>query len=62
MPSGYEKDHPRADLLRHRSLTASREFGAPAWLATKRAKTQIVAAWRSLAPLTSWLDTHVGRG
>jgi uncharacterized protein (TIGR02453 family) len=62
VPTGYPKDHPRADLLRHRSLTASREFGAPAWLPSKRAKTQIVTAWRLLAPLTSWLDTHVGRG
>jgi uncharacterized protein (TIGR02453 family) len=62
VPSGYAKDHPRADLLRQRSLTASRDFGAPAWLSTKRAKTQVVSAWRSLAPLTSWLDTHVGRG
>ena len=62
VPSGYDKDHPRADLLQHKTLTAHREFGAPAWLSTKRATTEIVKAWRSVAPLTSWLDTHVGRG
>jgi uncharacterized protein (TIGR02453 family) len=62
VPSGYEKDHPRAELLKHKSLTGRRELGCPDWLATKRAKTEIVKAWRKLAPLTSWLDTHVGRG
>jgi uncharacterized protein (DUF2461 family) len=61
VPSGYPKEHPRADLLRYRSLTASREYGSPAWLATKRAQSEIAKAWRSLAPLTGWLDTHVGR-
>jgi uncharacterized protein (TIGR02453 family) len=61
VPSGYDKDHPRADLLRYKSLTAHRDFGCPAWLGTKRAKTEIVKAWRAVAPLTAWLDTHVGR-
>jgi uncharacterized protein (DUF2461 family) len=61
VPAGYPKDHPRAELLLHKSLTAHRSYGAPAWLGTKRAKTEIAKAWRSLAPLTSWLDTHVGR-
>jgi uncharacterized protein (TIGR02453 family) len=62
VPSGYAKDHPRADLLRHKTLTASREFGAPDWLPTPKAKTEIVKAWKGIAPLVAWLDTHVGRG
>jgi uncharacterized protein (TIGR02453 family) len=62
VPSGHDKDHPRADLLRYKTLTAHREFGSPAWLATKRAQSEITRAWRALAPLVSWLDTHVGRG
>ncbi len=60
VPSGYPKDHPRADLLLYKTLTAHRQFGAPAWLSTKRARTEIAKSWRSLAPLTSWLETHVG--
>ncbi len=60
VPSGYPKDHPRADLLLYKSMTAHRQFGAPAWLSTKRAKTEVVKAWRAMSPLTSWLDTHVG--
>jgi uncharacterized protein (TIGR02453 family) len=61
VPAGYDKDHPRGDLLRYKSLTAHRDFGCPDWLANKRAKTEIVNAWRAVAPLTAWLDTHVGR-
>jgi uncharacterized protein (DUF2461 family) len=62
VPSGYPKDHPRAELLKHKSLTARRTFGCPEWLATPRAKTEIAKAWRSIAPMTGWLDAHVGRG
>jgi uncharacterized protein (TIGR02453 family) len=60
VPSGYDKQHPRAELLRYKYLTARREFGCPAWLPTKRAKTEIVKAWRTITPLVDWLDTHVG--
>jgi uncharacterized protein (TIGR02453 family) len=60
VPSGYDKDHPRAELLRHKSLTASREFGTPEWLQTPRAKSEIVRAWRSMEPLNDWLEAHVG--
>jgi uncharacterized protein (TIGR02453 family) len=61
VPSGYPKDHPRAELLRYKSLTARRELGCPAWLSGPRAKAEITKALRSVAPLVTWLDTHVGR-
>jgi uncharacterized protein (TIGR02453 family) len=61
VPSGYPKDHPRADLLKYKSLTAHRELGCPAWLSTAKAKTEIAKALRAVAPLVAWLDTHVGR-
>ena len=60
VPSGFAKDHERADLLRHKSLTASREYGSPEWLKTARAKTEIVKGWRAMQPMIDWLDTHVG--
>jgi len=60
VPSGYPKDHPRAELLKYKSLTAHRELGCPAWLGTAKAKTEIAKALRSVAPLVAWLDTHVG--
>jgi uncharacterized protein (TIGR02453 family) len=61
VPAGYPKDHPRAELLRYKSLTAHREFGCPAWLSTKRARTEVAKGLRSVTPLVSWLDTHLGR-
>jgi uncharacterized protein (TIGR02453 family) len=60
VPTGYPKDHPRADLLRYKSLTAHRELGCPDWLATKRAQGEIAKVWRKITPLVAWLDTHVG--
>ncbi len=60
VPSGYPKDHPRAQLLRYKSITARRELGAPDWLSTPAAKTEIVKVWRKMDPLVAWLDTHVG--
>lgn len=60
VPSGYPKDHPRAELLRHRSVTAGRDFGAPAWLSSPRVAVEVAAAWRSLGPLNRWLGRHVG--
>ena len=61
VPNGYPKDHPHADLLRYKTLTASRELGAPAWLSTPAARTEILKAWRGITPLVAWLETHVGR-
>ncbi len=61
VPSGYDKEHPRAELLRYKALTGSRQLGFPDWLTTRRAKAEIVKAWRALGPLVAWLDTHVGR-
>jgi uncharacterized protein (TIGR02453 family) len=62
VPGGYSKDHPRADLLRYRSLTAGRELGCPPWLATPGALKRIVKEWRAMEPLVQWLEAHVGRG
>ncbi|MFI6868392.1 DUF2461 domain-containing protein [Nocardia sp. NPDC050406] len=54
-PKGYSLDHPRIDLLRHQSLTAGREFGAPDWLTTPKAAKHVRAAWEEMRPLIEWL-------
>jgi uncharacterized protein (TIGR02453 family) len=61
VPSGYDKDHPRAALLRHKTLTVSRDVGCPPWLSTPRAKTELTKLLRAMSPVVDWLDTHVGR-
>uniref|UniRef100_UPI002456DA48 DUF2461 family protein n=1 Tax=Nocardia otitidiscaviarum TaxID=1823 RepID=UPI002456DA48 len=54
-PKGFTADHPRIDLLRHQSLVATRDFGAPAWLTTAKAAGQVRTAWEDLRPLVEWL-------
>jgi len=60
VPAGFAKDHPRVQLLRHKSIWATREFGCPDWLQTARAKTELVKAWRAMQPLIDWLEKNVG--
>ncbi|HUR13633.1 MAG TPA: DUF2461 domain-containing protein [Mycobacteriales bacterium] len=61
VPTGYPKDHPRGELLKHKSLTAHAELGSPAWLPTKKALPEVVKRFRALTPLVDWLEEHVGR-
>jgi uncharacterized protein (TIGR02453 family) len=61
VPTGFDKDHPREALLRRKSITTHRELGSPDWLATKKAKTELVKAWRAMQPLIDWLESNVGQ-
>ncbi len=60
VPAGFAKEHPRAQLLRYKTLTARRDFKFPAWMQTPKAKNEIAKAWRTIAPLVDWLQQHVG--
>ncbi len=59
-PPGYDKDHPRLELLRFRALSAHRDFGDQPWLATRDALRHVRRGWRRLAPLNEWIATHLG--
>jgi uncharacterized protein (TIGR02453 family) len=59
-PRGYDPHHPRVRLLRHKTLTAHRDFGAPPWLNSPAARDRVAEAWRVMRPLAHWLDSHVG--
>jgi uncharacterized protein (TIGR02453 family) len=59
-PRGYDPDHPRMELLRHKSLTAGRALGGEPWLGTPAAGTVVREHWRALRPLIDWIATHVG--
>ena len=58
-PRGYPTDHPRAELLRHRSLFAGRPLGCEGWLHTPEAIDRVYAAFEDLRPMTSWFADHV---
>jgi uncharacterized protein (TIGR02453 family) len=60
VPRGYPADHPRADLLRYRSLVAWRQWGQEPWLHGRQPLAKVRAAWRAIRPLRAWLDANVG--
>lgn len=60
LPKPYEPDHPRAELLHLKSLTASRHREPGEWLHEPSCGAEIAADWRALGPLNAWLSQHVG--
>ena len=54
VPRGYPADHPRAELLRHRSLIASRDLEPE----TVRDVEPVYRACERLRPLLGWLAEH----
>ncbi|MDT7741731.1 MAG: hypothetical protein QOE59_809, partial [Actinomycetota bacterium] len=59
-PRGTDPDHPRLDLLRHRSLYARYSWPPSDELHTPALAERIATTWRRLEPLGRWLDDHVG--
>jgi uncharacterized protein (TIGR02453 family) len=59
-PRGYEKDHPRIELLRYKGLITWREWPAGAWLGTTKAKDRVIGFLQASKPLNAWLRTNVG--
>ncbi|MFJ6935848.1 DUF2461 domain-containing protein [Streptomyces sp. NPDC101132] len=61
-PRGVAADHPRLDLLRHRSLYAHRGWPPDPWVGSREALKRVRTSWRALRPLTEWCRTHAGAG
>jgi len=61
VPAGYAADAPRLDLLKHKSLHASRGWEPADWLHTRHALEEVRTAWRDLTALNVWLDDNVGQ-
>jgi hypothetical protein len=59
-PRGYRTDHPRIALLRRKSLSlgARREFGEG--IGRADGLRFVTRTWRAAAPVTGWLEEHVG--
>ena len=58
-PRGYPKDHPRAELLRHKGLVTWKRWPVGSWLGTSQPKKRVVDFLRASAPLNEWLASHV---
>jgi uncharacterized protein (TIGR02453 family) len=59
-PRGYDKDHPRVELLKLKGLIAWKQWPPAAWLGTSKAKDRIVEFLHATKPMNRWLDAHVG--
>ncbi len=54
-PRGYDADHPRIDLLRHKQIVASRSYGFEDFIHTPALLDRVREDWRALRPLVNWL-------
>jgi uncharacterized protein (TIGR02453 family) len=59
-PRGYPEDHPRLDLLRHRSLYAVRAWEPDDTLHERACLDRVRRAWRQLREFNEWARDHVG--
>jgi uncharacterized protein (DUF2461 family) len=58
---GHPVDHPRAELLRHKSVIATRPLGSEDWIHTPAAANQVLATFTQLRPLAHWLIKNVAQ-
>lgn len=55
LPRGFPTEHPRPELLRHKTLSAAIAPGRPDWLKTAAAQAHIAGRWEQLRPLIDWV-------
>jgi uncharacterized protein (TIGR02453 family) len=60
-PRGHAPDHPRIDLLRHRSLYVMRGWEPDDALHERVSLDRVRKAFRALRPINEWARDHVGR-
>lgn len=60
VPRGYDRDHPRSDLLRYKGFAAWKSWPVEPWLGTTKARGHIEKFFEAAAPLTDWLRANVG--
>jgi uncharacterized protein (DUF2461 family) len=54
-PRGWPADHPRIELLRHRSLIVGRSYGFGERIQTRRLLTDVRRDWRAARPIVDWV-------
>jgi uncharacterized protein (TIGR02453 family) len=59
-PRGYAADHPRIELLRHRSLTVGRDYGFEPVIHTPELVDAVRRDWKAARPLVDWICERLG--
>jgi uncharacterized protein (TIGR02453 family) len=57
-PRGYDVDHPRIALLRHKSLTVGREYGFEPVIHSPGLVDRVREDWRAATPFLDWVAAH----
>lgn len=57
-PRGFDADHPRIELLRHKSLTVGKSYGFAPIIHTPELADAVRADWRQTRPLVEWVTEH----
>jgi uncharacterized protein (TIGR02453 family) len=55
-PRGYDPQHSRIELLRHKTLSATKSYGFEPVIHTAALRELVAADWRAGAPLIEWLS------
>jgi uncharacterized protein (TIGR02453 family) len=56
MPRPWPPDHPRADLLKARSLVLNCQHERASWLQTAELLDHLLADWKAMIPFNRWLE------
>lgn len=54
-PRGYDVDHPRIELLRHKSMTLGKSYGFEPFVHTEELLEHIREDWREATPFVEWV-------
>jgi uncharacterized protein (TIGR02453 family) len=58
-PRGYDRDHPRIEMLRWREVGVGRQWAIEPWIATPAVKDRVLETWEAMRPMADWLTSHV---
>jgi hypothetical protein len=59
-PRGFSTDHERIELLRRKSLALGGRLDFGRGIGRSDGIEFVAKTWRAAAPVTGWLDEHVG--
>ncbi|MEP6814924.1 MAG: DUF2461 domain-containing protein, partial [Marmoricola sp.] len=59
-PRGYDANHPRIELLRHRSMTLRKSYGFEPLIHTTDLLDQVRRDWRSMRAFVDWVAQRTG--
>lgn len=58
-PRGYDADHPRIDLLRHKSITVGRSLGFEPVIHQPALLDAVRKDWNALRPFVEWVEARL---